>query len=258
MPTALITGPTAGIGAAFARQLAGTGYDLILVARDADRLADTATKLRDGHGRNVETIQADLATHAGMVAVEERLRDGDRPVELLVNNAGFSLKKPFLANDIGDEQAMLNVLVVAVMRLTHAALPGMIERGAGSVINVSSVAGWLPRGTYSAAKAWVTSFSEGLAMSTDGTGVRVMALAPGFVRTEFHQRAGIDMSRISDRMWLDADDLVVAALRDLERDKTVSVPSATYKAARFLLTKAPRRFVAATGKRHPAGRRFQT
>jgi hypothetical protein len=257
MPTALITGPTAGIGAAFARQLAASGHDLVLTARDEARLAETADKLKAEHGISVEVLPADLATHEGMRVVEDRLRDGDRPIDLLVNNAGFTLKKPFLANDIEDENAMLNVLVVAVMRLTHAALPGMVDRGAGAVINVSSVAAWLPRGTYSAAKAWVTSFSEGVAVSVGGTGVQVMALAPGFVRTEFHQRAEIDMSRISDRMWLDADDLVATALNDLRRGRVVSVPSATYKLARLLLTKAPRRLVTATGKHHPAGRRFQ-
>lgn len=257
MPTALITGPTSGIGAAFARKLAATGHDLVLVSRQVGRLEQTADALRDTHDVGVDVLPADLATHDGMKLVEARLRDDVRPIDLLVNNAGFTLKKPFLANDIEDEEAMLNVLVLAVMRLTHAALPGMTERGAGAVVNVSSVAGWLPRGTYSAAKAWVTSFSEGMATATAGTGVRVMALTPGFVRTEFHQRAEIDMSRISDRMWLDADELVDAALKDLRRGKVVSVPGATYKAARLLLTKMPRRLVISAGKRHPAGRRFQ-
>lgn len=257
MPTALITGSTSGIGASFARKLAASGHDLVLASRQVGRLEQVADALRDTHSVAVDVLPADLATHDGMRLVEDRLRGGGRPIDLLVNNAGFTLKKPFLANDIDDEEAMLNVLVLAVMRLTHAALPGMIDRGAGAVVNVSSVAGWLPRGTYSAAKAWVTSFSEGMATATAGTGVRVMALAPGFVRTEFHQRAEIDMSQISDRMWLDADQVVETALTDLRRGKVVSVPSATYKAARFLLTKAPRRLVTATGKRHPAGRRFQ-
>ncbi|HEX6194656.1 MAG TPA: SDR family oxidoreductase [Jiangellaceae bacterium] len=257
MPTALITGPTSGIGAAFARRLAASGHDLVLVSRQVGRLEQTADVLRDAHDIGVDVLPADLATHDGMKLVEARLRDDDYPIDLLVNNAGFTLKKPFLVNDIEDEEAMLNILVLAVLRLTHAALPGMIERGAGAVVNVSSIAGWLPRGTYSAAKAWVMSFSEGMATATAGTGVRVMALAPGFVRTEFHQRAQIDMSTISDRMWLDADELVTVALNDLRRGKVVSVPSARYKAARFLLTKAPRRLVKATGKRHPAGRRFQ-
>jgi short-subunit dehydrogenase len=255
MPTAMVTGPTAGIGAAFARQLAAGGHDLVLVARDEARLTEAADRLRDAHGVAVEVLPADLATHGGMATAEGRLGDPDRPIDLLINNAGFTRRRPFLANDIADEERMQNVLVLAVMRLTHAALPGMIERGAGAIVNVSSVAGWLPRGTYSAAKAWVTSFSEGLATSMSGTGVRVMVLAPGFVRTEFHQRAGITMSSLPRFMWLDAENLVAIGLRDLRRGKVVSVPSLRYKLAAFWLRKMPRPLVTATGRRHPANRR---
>ncbi|NED95791.1 SDR family oxidoreductase [Phytoactinopolyspora alkaliphila] len=249
MPTALVTGPTAGIGLAFARKLAARGFDLVLVSRDADRLSSVADELRAGHGTAAEVLPADLASDT--TAVEERLRDTARPVDFLVNNAGHGLRKPFLANDIADEEGLLDVHVRAVLRLTHAVLPGMIERRRGAVVNVSSVAAWVPRGTYSAAKAWATSFSEGLASQVDGSGVRVMALAPGFTRTEFHERAEMSMSGLPSWLWLDADKLVDAALRDLNRGKAVSVPGAVYKAAAAALPRLPRRLVRATGRRHP-------
>ena len=252
MPTALVTGPTAGIGNAFARRLAATGYDLVLVSRDAQRLAATGAQLEKQYGIAAEVQPADLSTHDGITAVEERLRDAGRPVDLLVNNAGFALRRPYLANDIAEEERLHNVLVLAVLRLTHAALSGMVERKHGAVINVSSLAGFVPRGTYSAHKAWVTLFSEGLAPRVAGSGVRVMALVPGFVRTELHQRAEVNMAGMPSFMWLDADRLVATALRDLERGKSVSVPGALYKTAAWLLPRLPRRVLVATGKRHPA------
>jgi short-subunit dehydrogenase len=255
MATALVTGATAGIGLSFARQLAAQGHDVVLVARDVERLKRVAADLRERNGVAAEVLSADLATAAGIGAVEARLRDPERPVDLLVNNAGFGLRKPFLANDVADEERMLDVLVRAVLRLTHAALPGMIDRGRGAVVNVSSVSGWLPRGTYSAAKAWVTMFTEGLAASLSGTGVRAMVLAPGFVRTEFHNRADMDMSRLPSSLWLDADQVVAAALGDLRRGKTVSVPGVFYKAAAWLLPRMPRRMAQGVGRRHPASGR---
>jgi uncharacterized protein len=254
MPTALVTGATAGIGLSFARKLAAEGYEVVLIARDVERLEKLAAELRMPPGVAAEVLPADLSTTEGMATVEARLRDAERPIDLLVNNAGFALRKPFLANDVADEERMLDILVRAVLRLTHAALPGMIERGRGAIVNVSSVSGWLPRGTYSAAKAWVTMFTEGLTSSLSGTGVRAMVLAPGFVRTEFHGRAGIDMSRLPSSLWLDADELVAAALRDLKRGKTVSVPGAFYKSAAWLLPRMPRRLALGVGRRHPASR----
>ncbi|WP_166347535.1 SDR family NAD(P)-dependent oxidoreductase [Phytoactinopolyspora limicola] len=253
MPTALVTGPTAGIGLAFARALAARGFDLILVARDEARLQSVAAELRSAHGIVADVLPADLA--ARTTHVEARLQDPDRPVDLLVNNAGFALRRPFLANDIADEEQMLDVLVRAVLRLTHAAIPPMVERGHGAVVNVSSVAAWVPRGTYSAAKAWVTAFTEGLARQLAGTGVRAMALAPGFTRTEFHDRAEMTMTGLPSWLWLDADPLVQAALRDLQRGKTVSVPGALYKVMAAALPRLPRRLVGAAGRRHPDQRR---
>ena len=225
--TALVTGPTAGIGRSFAHQLAGQGHDLVLVARDRDRLESEATELRT-YGVAAEVLPADLANRTDLAMVEERLADQDRPVDLLVNNAGFGLKKRFLDNTVEEEQAMLDVLVTAVMRLSHAALGAMAERGHGGVINVSSVAAFLPRGTYSAAKAYVNSFSEWAAHEYRDRGVTVTCLCPGFTKTEFHER--MNVSRGSGLMWLDADELVATALRDHARGRVFSVPSPQYKA----------------------------
>lgn len=240
MGAALITGPTSGIGHAFARRLAADGHDLVLVARDRDRLEELAHGLRTTHGVGVEVIVADLIDDEQCRAVEKRLSDG-APVDLLVNNAGFTLGRRFLTGDIEDEERMLRILVRAVLRLTRAAVPGMVERGHGAVINVSSVAGFVPQGTYSAAKAWVTAFSQGLAGDLAGSGVRVMALCPGFVHTEFHERADIDMRTTPEWLWLHAPQVVDEALRDLRRGATVSVPGAQYKAIVTLARHAPAR-----------------
>ena len=154
----------------------------------------------------------------------------DRPVDLLVNNAGFGLKGRFLDNSVDAENAMLDVLVTAVLRLSHAALGAMAERGHGGIINVSSVAAFLPRGSYSAAKAWVNSFGEWAATEYRPRGVTVMALCPGFTRTEFHERMGVRRDSAPSFLWLDADDLVAEALADFDKGRTYSIPSARYKA----------------------------
>lgn len=239
MSTALITGGTAGIGNAFARALAARGNDLVLVARDSVRLEQTGDELRRLHRIEVEVLPADLSVRSELARVEARLQDRDRPIDVLVNNAGFALDRSFRASDVEDEQRLLDVLVVALMRLTHAAVPGMVGRGHGQIINVSSVASFLPFGTYSAAKAYVTSFSQGLAMDLDGTGVRVLALCPGYVRTEFHARANIAPAA-PEWLWLDADEVVADALRDVRKGKTISVPSLQYKAIAAGTHLAPR------------------
>lgn len=228
-PTALVTGATAGIGRAFADALAARGHDLVLVARDASRLEQVAGALR-AEGADVEVVSADLARRDELARVEARLADPDRPIDLLVNNAGFGLKRSFVDNDIELEQEMLDVLVTAVLRLSHAGVRPMLQRGHGAIINVSSVAGYLPRGTYSAAKAYVTSFSRWLDLSYRDRGVRTMALCPGFVRTEFHQRMQVGRGSAPGWMWLDADRLVADALADLDAGRSVSIPSRRYKA----------------------------
>lgn len=241
MPTAVITGPTAGIGLAFARALAGEGYDVVLVARDESRLREVAAELTALHGVACEVLRADLADLEDTRRVEDRLRAG--AVDLLVNNAGFGLLSPFDAADVDDEQRSLDVLVRAVMRLTHAALAAMLSQGHGEILNVSSVAGFMPRGTYGANKAWVTSFSAWCNVRYGERGVRVMALCPGFVHTEFHQRMAADMTGLPRWMWLEAPDVVRVGLADLRAGRAVSVPSLRYQALVALARVAPRRLV---------------
>ena len=242
MPTALVTGSTSGIGYAFCRTLARSGHALVLVARDADRLSARRTELLGMGAPDVETITADLTDRAQRQRVADRLDDRLRPIHLLVNNAGSTLGVEFLQASDADLIAQVELNAVAVMSLTHAALPAMVERGHGGVINVASTAGLVPgRGsTYGASKAFVISLSEGLAMSLAGTGVRVQALCPGFVRTEFHQRAGIDMSTTPAWAYVDDDHLVAASLADLRANRPLSIPGALYKSMYVITRLAPR------------------
>ncbi|MGA9870550.1 MAG: SDR family oxidoreductase [Rhodococcus sp. (in: high G+C Gram-positive bacteria)] len=238
-PVALVTGPTSGLGAGFAAHLAARGYDLVLVARNELGLRSLADDLKIRFGAHSEIIAADLATQSGRDAVAARLHQG---VEFLVNNAGFGTSGEFWTADPELLQSQLDVNVTAVMQLTRAALPSMIASAKGTIVNVASVAGILAgRGsTYSASKAYVISFTEGLSGGLAGTGVQVQALCPGFIKTEFHQRAGIEMSTIPSFMWLSVGQVVRESMRDLDRGKVVSVPGLQYKALTAVGTKVPK------------------
>ena len=239
MGVAVVTGGTSGIGAAFARNLAARGYDLVLVARSTDRLQSMATELR-ATGRNVELISADLSDRDDVNRVAARLEDPDRPIDMLVNNAGFGVHAALTDPDLTEHDRGFEVMVRAVLVLSGAAARGMLPRGKGAIVNVSSTAGFITMGSYSAMKAWVTSFTEGLAVELRGTGITVTALCPGWVRTEFHDRAGIKKSSIPDVMWLEADPLVRAALRDVDRGKVISIPTLRYRTLIWLARHAPK------------------
>ena len=243
MATALVTGGTSGIGAAFARALAARGDDLVLVARDATRLESVAAGLRERHGVDVETLTADLAVRADVDRVAERLTSDERPVDLLVNNAGFGLRGRLTAEDLSPFKHGFEVMVHAVMVLAAAAGRTMSARGRGAIVNVGSTAGYVTMGGYSALKALVGVYTESLANELRGTGVTVTLLAPGWVRTEFHERAAIGTGKIPGFMWLQADDLVAACLRDVAAGKVISIPSKRYRALIFAARHAPRSLV---------------
>lgn len=239
MGVALVTGGTSGIGAAFARLLAARGYDLVLVARSIDRLDEMAAELR-ASGRTVEVLPADLADRNAVARVVERLSDPARPIDLLVNNAGFGIHASLLDTDVSEFDRGFEVMCRTVFVLSGAAARGMVHRGSGRIVNVSSTAGFLTMGSYSSIKAWVTSYTESLAVELRGTGVGVTALCPGWVRTEFHDRAGIRSSSIPNFMWLDAEQLVSAALRDVDRGTVISIPTLRYRALIGLARLAPK------------------
>ena len=220
----LVTGATAGLGAAFARQLAARGSDLVLVARDEGRLAETASALRQTHAVEVEVLRADLAEGADLDRVAGRLAAADRPIDLLVNNAGFGLHATLADPDLQLHRRAMDVMCWAVLVLGGTAAGAMRRRGGGRIINVSSLAGWTTQGHYSAIKAWVRSYSEGLANELHGTGVTVTAACPGWVRTEFHQRAGIRTSSLPDWVWDDPDAVARQVLAAADRGAVISVP----------------------------------
>jgi uncharacterized protein len=240
MGIALVTGGTSGIGATFARQLAARGDDIVLVARNRDRLEEMAHELR-GMGREVEILPADLAKRSDVAKVVKRLGSTEKPVDVLVNNAGFGMHSRLSDADATVHDLAFEVMVRAVRELGAAAARSMRERGRGRIINVSSTAGFITMASgYSAIKTWVTAFSEGLSNELHKTGVTVTALCPGWVHTEFHSRAGISKGGIPSWMWLDSEKLVRSALRDAERGRVISIPSVRYKVLMWIVRHLPR------------------
>jgi short-subunit dehydrogenase len=247
--SALVTGASSGIGVEFARVLAERGCDLVLVARRADRLEALAKEL--GSVR-VEVLSADLASDDGVQAVEKRLADD--PVELLVNNAGIASGGSFTGTDLGYEDQMVRLNVLAVMRLTRAAIGPMVAAGHGGVINVSSIAGEQPlRGyaTYSASKAYVTAFTESLAAEVRGSGVHVTLLKPGYVWTEMNPD-GPARDSMAGKLWLEADKVARDALDAVEKGRLMSVPGLHWRAASGLIQALPRQLVRGLATRFDA------
>ena len=250
-PLAVVTGASAGIGAAFARQLAERGYDLALVARRTDRLAELARELETPGRVRAEILSADLTRDTDLRFIEDRLR-GAPNLEFLVNNAGYGFGGGFLDNSADTHDHMHRLHITATLRLTYAALGGMVERRRGAIVNVSSVAAfWQTAGavSYSATKAWINSFSQGvyLEMKRLGVPVKVQALCPGFTVTEFHDVMGVDRKVIPGWLWMPVEGVVEASLRGLEKDQFLVVPGLRYRliAAAARLTPWPvRRYVA--------------
>ncbi len=245
MTTALITGATAGIGAEFARQLAARGDDLVIVARDAARLAATAAALQHEFGVMVEAIPADLLSVEGLATVNRRLADDRRPIDLLVNNAGYGIRGNLDETSFDAEKRHLDIHVSVPLQLTQTALRGMLARGHGRIVIIASVAAFTPRGTYSAAKAWAVMFARGANLVYRPRGVSVTAVCPGFVRTEFHDRMKVSTEGIPAFLWLQAPVLVRLALRAIDRGRSVVIPTVRYRVVAGLARMLPDRVGAA-------------
>lgn len=242
---ALVTGATAGIGESFSRLLAANRYNLVLVARDLPRLQERAQALEEKFGVKTHVIQADLATNEGCQKIEQYISENQ--IDVLINNAGFGTSKAFTMSTLEIEQQMMDVLVRTPMRLMHVALPLMKQRNNGVIINVSSVAGYIAGGSYSASKSYLTVLSESLHTELSGTNVKVSALCPGFTRTEFHQRGKMSMKALPNFMWLTSDYLVEQSWKDAMKGEAVSIPGWQYKLLVFIVHAVPRSIVRKVG-----------
>ena len=238
---ALITGASSGIGWHFADLLAREGYDLVITARDTQRLNHLAGEFHQKYNRNIEVISADLTTDNGISLIENRIKDGD--IDVLINNAGYGLNQGFTKSDVIDEIAVLKILCEAPMRLAHASLPSMLAKNSGIIINVSSVAAWITGGHYSAMKSYLMVLSESLHTELAETDLKVCSLAPGFTHTEFHQRGKMKMDSLPNFMWLNADNVVITAWEDAKAGKAISIPGRQYRFLYLLLRFAPRNLV---------------
>ena len=242
---ALVTGATAGIGESFSRLLAAKNYNLVLVARDLPRLHERAAALEAKFGIKTHVIQADLATDEGCLRIEKYILENQ--IDVLINNAGFGTNKAFTMSTLEVEQQLLDVLVRTPMRLMHVALPLMKQRNNGIIINVSSVAGYIAGGTYSASKSYLTVLSESLNTELSATNVKVSALCPGFTRTEFHQRGKMSMKGLPNFLWLNPDRLVEQSWRDAVKGEAVSIPGWQYKLLVLIVQTVPRFIVRKVG-----------
>ena len=243
---ALVTGATSGIGESFTRLLASNRYNIVLVARDVPRLQERAQGLQSKYGIKTHVIQADLATDEGCLVIEKYILENQ--IDVLINNAGFGTSKAFTMSTLEIEQQLLDVLVRTPMRLMHVALPLMKTRNQGIIINVSSVAGYIAGGSYSASKSYLTVLTESLHTELAATNVKVSALCPGFTRTEFHQRGKMSMKGLPNFLWLNSDRLVEQSWKDAMKGKAVSVPGWQYKLLVFVVqTLVPRSIVRKVG-----------
>ena len=242
---ALVTGATAGIGESFTRLLAENNYNIVLVARDLPRMQERARDLEAKYKVSTHVIQADLATDAGCATVENYIASNQ--IDVLINNAGFGINKAFTMSALDAEQQMMDVLVRTPMRLMHVALPGMKERNKGVIINVSSVAGYIAGGSYSASKSYLTVLTESLHTELAGTNLKISALCPGFTRTEFHQRGRMSMKGLPNFMWLNSDKLVAKSWSDALKGEAVSIPGWQYQLLVFLIQSIPRSIVRKVG-----------
>jgi len=247
MSTALVTGATAGIGESFTRLLAEKGFDLVLVARDNKRLQERARALSKKYKVEVEVLQADLSVPAQLAKVEKRLSSPKKPIEVLINNAGFGIKDSFLSSNIADEKRLIDVLAKTPMQLMHSVLPQMLDRNSGTIINVSSVASFIAGGTYSAAKSYLTVHTESLHTELSKTNIKISALCPGFTRTEFHQRGKMKMSGLPNFMWLEADRVVSESWRAAMAGKAICIPGWQYKILSTIARFGPRPLIRKLG-----------
>ena len=242
MKKALITGASAGIGLEFAYQLAQKNYDLILVSRNQQKLSEIAQEISSKYKNINEVLVADLASKEGIDLVSNKIKT-DEDIEFIVNNAGLGINKPFHKATLNEESDLLNVLVKAPLEITHSAITSMLNRNKGFIINVGSVAAWTTSGTYSAAKVWLTSFSESLNTNYQKKGINICVVAPGFTKTEFHQRANMSTESIPNWMWLSTKIVVKDSIDAVLKGKTIVVPSIRYKLLVTFLKLMPRTFI---------------
>ena len=238
MKLAVITGPTSGIGLAYAQELAREGYQLLLVGRNEIKLKQLQLDLN----AKSEIFVADLSVQAEILRVGSHL-EGLKQIDLLVNNAGFGSSLPFSQNSLAEEIEQMEILMKAVMVLTHATLPKMIKQNSGIILNISSVAAWVPTGTYAAAKSWVTAFTESISAELKGSKVQVTAVAPGFTKTKFFDRSQMKDDDVPKWLWLTPEQVAKESLKDARSGQLISIPGAQYKAMSTVTRSLPRPLV---------------